>query len=744
MKFLGMIGRLYNEKHEIFTDFAQLYSIHSSLNPIKRVISKYSVITLFISLSHFFVLYLFLTTFGLKGSAPFTEDRSLGGIQMNKEKEGVRLEDIEGTRDELEKKAQQMLEDKDADSRMRVYEGPLKWAIVILLSAWTLFQLYFTTIGAISAINLRAIHTIFLLLFTFLLFPTYKTERKRRKMPPVWDWLFIAGSIGSFVYLIINYTRIAQTGGRISDMEIGIAFVALISVFEAARRASGNLSILAAIFLAYNWFGAYLPGYLGHNGFTLKRVLITQFWGTQGLLGTGVGVSATYIFLFVVFGAFLKYSGFSKFINDFSLTLVGRTSGGPAKVAVIASGLMGMINGSAIANVATTGTITIPLMKRTGYKKEFAGAVEAVASTGGQFTPPIMGAVGFVMAEFLNLSYTYVALAAVTPALLYYIGLLLAVHFEAKRLGLSGISKENIPDAMKVIKEQGHLVLPLFSLIGLMFAGFTPLYAAVISIFVTIGASWLQKDTRMTGDIILEAVVEGARSAISVGVCCVIIGVIIGTVTLTSLGLNMGYLILSVVNGGSIYLAGFLVMIMSAILGMGVPGVAAYVIVQAVAVPVLIKAGAMPLIAHLFCLIYACLSNITPPVAMSAYVASGIADSDQTKTGLWAVRLGLIGFIIPFFFLDNPVLLIGVSKTATLMDTMWAVGTAIVGTFALVSGLEGWILGRLNIIERIIMITASPFLLLPGAWTDGIGALGILAVCLFQWKKQRQEGKERV
>lgn len=287
--------------------------------------------------------------------------------------------------------------------------------------------------------------------------------------------------------------------------------MALVCVFEAARRASGNLAILAGIFLAYNWFGAYLPGYLGHNGFTLKRVLITQFWGTQGLLGTGIGVSATYIFLFVVFGAFLKYSGFSHFINDFSLTLVGRTSGGPAKVAVIASGLMGMINGSAIANVATTGTITIPLMKRTGYKKEFAGAVEAVASTGGQFTPPIMGAVGFVMAEFLNLSYTYVALASVTPALLYYIGLLLAVHFEAKRLGLSGISRENIPDAMKVIKEQGHLVLPLISLIGLMFMGFTPLYAAVISIFVTIGASWLRKDTRMGPDKILEASWKGQR-----------------------------------------------------------------------------------------------------------------------------------------------------------------------------------------------------------------------------------------
>lgn len=661
---------------------------------------------------------------------------------MEKRKKEIRLEEVEADKKELDRKAQQMLEDKDADARMRTYDGFLGKALIALLCVWTAFQLYFTTIGAISAINLRAVHCMFLLLFTFLLFPTYKKERRRRKIPPVWDIFFIIGSLGSFGYLILNYTRIAMSGGRISDTEVAIALVAVICVFEAARRASGNLAILAAVFLAYNWFGAYLPGYLGHNGFTLKRVLITQFWGTQGLLGTGIGVSATYIFLFVVFGAFLKHSGFSKFINDFSLTLVGRTSGGPAKVAVIASGLMGMINGSAIANVATTGTITIPLMKRTGYKKEFAGAVEAVASTGGQFTPPIMGAVGFVMAEFLNLSYTYVALASVTPALLYYMGLLLAVHFEAKRLGLSGIAKENIPNAMEVVKKQGHLVLPLISLIGLMFWGFTPLYAAVISIFITIGASWLRPETRMTPDKILAAVVEGSKSAISVGVCCVIIGIIIGTVTLTSMGLNMGYLILSVVQGNSIYLAGFLVMIMSAILGMGVPGVAAYVIVQAVAVPVLIKAGAMPLIAHLFCLIYACLSNITPPVAMSAYVASGIAGSDQTKTGLWAVRLGLIGFIIPFFFLDNPVLLIGVSKTASYWQTAWAVFTAGVGTFALVAGLEGWILQKCTIIERIILIVSSPLLLLPGVFTDIGGACGIALVVFFQIYRSRKDKKE--
>ena len=638
----------------------------------------------------------------------------------------------------LDKKAQELLEEKEADSRMRTYIGPMSRILVALLCVWTVFQLYFTTVGVISAINLRAFHCIFLLLFTFLLFPSYKKEKRVRKLPPVWDMLLILLGTGSFGYLIMNFTRIAQTGGRVSQFEVGVAAVALLVVFEAARRASGNLAVLALIFLGYNWFGEFLPGLLGHNGFTLKRVLITQFWGTQGVLGTGIGVSATYIFLFVVFGAFLKHSGFSKFINDFSLTLVGQTSGGPAKVAVVASALMGMINGSAIANVATTGTITIPLMKRTGYRKEFAGAVEAVASTGGQFCPPIMGAVGFVMAEFLNLSYTKVMLAAIVPAFLYYLGLLMSVHFEAKRLGLSGLSKENIPDAGKVLREQGHLVIPLVVLIALMFAGYTPLYAAVIAIFATIAASWLRKETRMTGSKIIEATVEGAKGAISVGVCCVIIGVIIGTVTLTSMGLNMGYLILNVINNDNIYMTGFLVMIMSTILGMGVPGVAAYVIVQAVAVPVLIKAGVLAITSHLFCLIYACLSNITPPVAMSAYVASGIAGSDQTKTGIWAVRLGLIGFIIPFFFLDNPVLLIGVDRNATMMTTLWAVVTASVGTVSLVAGLEGWLITKCNVIERILLIAAAPAMLYPGLFTDVIGLVLLLGIGGLQWFRSRE------
>lgn len=621
---------------------------------------------------------------------------------------------------------------KEHSSRYVNYEGITSKAVVVLLIIWTVFQVYFTTFGAISAINLRAFHCLFLLLFTFLLFPVTRKSLKQRRYPSLLNLLLIALSIFCILYLVIYFPRVARSGGRLNTTDLYVAGIGILLVFEASRRACGNLGILAAIFLAYNWFGAYIPGALGHNGLTLKRILSTQFWGTQGIFGIGIGVSATYIFLFVLFGSFLKYSGFSKFINDFSLALVGQTPGGPAKVAVMASAAMGMINGSAIANVATTGTITIPLMKQTGYSKNFAGAVEAVASTGGQFCPPIMGAVGFVMAEFLNISYVSVMIAAVIPAFLYYLGLLFAVHFEAKKRGLSGFSKENIPDAIKVIKEQGHLSLPLFLLITLMCCGYTPLYSAVISIVATVLSSYLRADTRMSIDKIILAVTEGARGAISVGVCCVIIGIIIGTVTLTSLGLNMGYVILSVVDNSNILLTGFLTMLMSVVLGMGVPGVAAYVIVQAVAVPILIKVGIVPICAHMFCLVYACLSNITPPVAMSCYVAAGISGGNQLKTGLLAVRLGLVGFLIPFFFLTNPELLIGVVPDVKIYEYLWIAFTASAGTIALAGGLQNFLLTECNLVERILLILVFPMMLYPGITTDIIGMVLLSAVIVLQ------------
>ena len=580
---------------------------------------------------------------------------------------------------ELEEKAQHLMEETDSDSRTRTYVGVMDGILTAVLVCFAIFQVWANLTGTLGAVKLRAAHVMVLLPLAFLLYPTYRKERRTRSWMPAWDVLLSAAAIFCFAYILRRYDGLARTG-RLNSTDVWVGIVCLVLSFEAARRTSGNLAVIALVFLSYfAVWGRYVPGVFGTAAFPLKRIVKSLVWDTIGILGTGSGVSATYIFIFVLFGAFLKYSGFSQFINDISLTLVGRTPGGPAKVSVIASAMMGMINGSAIANVATTGTITIPLMKKTGYRKEFAGAVEAVASTGGQFTPPIMGAVGFVMAEFMAVSYTKVMLAAAIPAVLYYVSLLWSVHLEAKRLGLSGLSPENIPKAAQVLKARGHLLVPLVVLLALMFYGYTPLYAAIAAIFVTVPVSWLRRETRMTPRIILQAVVEGSRSAVGVGVSCVIIGVIIGSVNMTSLGVNFGNLILKVVGEGQLFLGGLMVMVMSIILGMGVPGVAAYVIVYAVAVPVLRGVGATEMAANMFCLIYACLSNITPPVAMSSYVASGIADSDMTKTSLIAIKLGIAGFIVPFFFLDNPVLLYGSTEGVALGTTAYSFATALIG-----------------------------------------------------------------
>ncbi len=643
-----------------------------------------------------------------------------------------------------ELKAQQLLEEKEPDTKLRTYKGPLGHVITVMFLVWSAYQIYANTFGVVDAMTLRTWHLLFLLVFTFLLFPTYAKEKRERIVPPVWDIVLLAVTLFAFGYILKNYTVIAKRGGYSLTADLIVAGIALVLIFEGARRACRNLAVLGLVFLLYNFLGRFLPGDLGHVGFSLKRVLNHMIWGSQGIFGVGIGVSATYIFLFVLFGAYLKYSGFSQFINDIALTLVGRTAGGPAKVAVLASALLGMINGSAIANVATTGTITIPMMKKTGYRKEFAAAVEAVASTGGQFAPPIMGAVGFVMAEFMGVSYTAVLLAAAIPAFLYYLTLLFAVHFEAKRLGLSGLSAENIPNAMVVLKKQGHLLIPLVVLIALLSFGFTPLFAAVVSIFATVFASWLRKETRMTWSVIVQATVEGARSAISVGMSCAIIGVIIGTVSLTGLGLSFGYLILKIVGDGQLYLGGLMVMLMSTILGMGVPGVAAYVIVATVSVPVLIQTGAIPMAAHMFCLIYACLSNITPPVAMSSYVASGIAGSDQTKTSLIAVKLGLTGFILPFFFLDNPVLLLGSVPGTPVLVTIRAITTSSIGVIALSAGLQGYLFSRLSIIQRILLVASGLLFIETRLVTDLIAVALFAIVIAIQYSQKKALEKERI
>ena len=631
-------------------------------------------------------------------------------------------------------RAQAFMEEKDSDSRTRSYSGVMEAVIAVILVSFTLFELWANLTGSLGAVKLRTAHIMVLLPLAFMLYPTYRSEPRLRKSMPVWDYVLCVAAVLCFAYILSRYDGLAKTG-RLNSTDVRVGIVCLIVCFEAARRTSGNLAVIALVFLSYfAIWGRWIPGTFGTAAFPLKRVIKSLAWDTIGILGTGSGVSATYIFVFVLFGAFLKYSGFSQFINDISLTLVGRSPGGPAKVSVIASALMGMINGSAIANVATTGTITIPLMKKTGYKKEFAGAVEAVASTGGQFTPPIMGAVGFVMAEFMSVSYTKVMLAAAIPAFLYYLGLLWSVHLEAKRLGLSGLAPENIPKAAEVMKARGHLLIPLVLLLAMMLMGYTPLYAAIFALFITVPVSWLRKETRMTPKILLQAILEGSRSSVGVGVSCIIIGVIIGSVNMTGLGVNFGNLILTIVGEGQLFLGGLMVMVMSIILGMGVPGVAAYVIVYAVAVPVLRGVGATEMAANMFCLIYACLSNITPPVAMSSYVASGIAESDMTKTSLIAIKLGIAGFIVPFFFLDNPVLLIGSTDGIGFWTCVYAFLTACIGVLALASGLSGLPVGKvpgrvtaLRLLCRVMLTAAGILLISPGILTDGV-ALGLIAL----------------
>lgn len=379
----------------------------------------------------------------------------------------------------------ELMEIEEKNLNARNYLGLFGKIIIILSIIWIVFQIYMSSIGVMEAIKFRAWHLGFLLLFSFIFYPATRKSVGTRKLPSVFDLICLSATVFVILYFVLTYdTFVRERAGENTVLDLYVGGLALILLFEASRRVVGNvMSFIALFFLLYNFFGMYIPGLLGHYGFSLERVINIMFWGGQGIFGTALGVSATYIFIFVVFGAFLKNSGFSDFINDLALTIAGRTAGGPAKVAVFASALMATISGSAVSNVVTTGTVTIPMMKKAGYSKKFAGAVEAVASTGGLIAPPVMGAAAFIMAEYLGVSYSVIILAAIIPAALYYLTLFMIVHFEAKKMGLSGISKENIPKALQVLKEGGHLLIPLVILMSLLFTGYSPIYAAIFALF---------------------------------------------------------------------------------------------------------------------------------------------------------------------------------------------------------------------------------------------------------------------
>ncbi len=628
---------------------------------------------------------------------------------------------------DAERAAEKVLEKADAEARFRKYGGRWAVAVTVIAVAMSIFHLYTSGFGTLMAMKQRSVHLAFLVLLTFLLYPGSK--RAPRNRPSVVDWIWIILSVSSSLYIFFTFEAFSMRGTAI-PLDITMGAILIVCVLEATRRSVGKeLMILALLFLAYGYWGEYIPGVLGHTGFTYKRIVYQLFLSSEGIFGISLGVSATYIFLFILFGAFLTETGMGRFIKDLAMSLAGRTIGGEAKVSIVASGLMGMINGSAVGNVAATGTFTIPLMTGAGFKPVFAAAVVAVAGTGGMIMPPVMGAASFIMAEFLGLHYGVIMLAAAIPAVLYYLAEYAVIHIEAVKTGMRPIPRDEIIPLTKVMRERGHLIVPIVVIVYLLLIGRTPLYAAFYGIIASIAVSFLTKATRLTWKSFFKAMESGARQSVGVGIACAVVGNIIGITNLTGLGLVLGDNIVSLA-GGSVLITTFLTMIVCVILGMGLPTTACYIVTATIAAPALMKLGVNPLAAHMFTYYFACLSNLTPPVAIASYGAAGLSGQSPSAVGWTGFRISLAGFLIPFTFIFNPeLLLVGGNFVSITISTV----TSIIGVIALASSLQNYLYAPMNVVQRAGMFFGALLLIFPGIITDIAGVA--LAGAIFFWQK---------
>jgi TRAP transporter 4TM/12TM fusion protein len=602
------------------------------------------------------------------------------------------------------------------------YRQAIHWLIFAVALAMASYHLWVAWVGPPNALVLRSVHLGFALTLAFLILPA--TSRGASENPRPWDLALVAFAIAASAYpvLFIQYflSRMYYVDDpTVADLILGYGMVLL--VLEATRRAVGlALPVTAAAFLLY----AVTLG-----GQDLYILIDQLYLTTEGIFGIPAGVSATYVILFIIFGALVERSGTGKLFIDFALALTGHRAGGPAKVACITSGLFGTVSGSAVANVMTTGTFTIPLMKRIGYRPAFAGAVEAVASTGGQIMPPIMGAAAFVMAEFLGVSYLHVALAALIPAVLYFLAVFLAVHFEAKRTGMQGLPREEMPALIPVLLERGHLFLPLVIIIGVLMSGYSAPFAALCGIMSVVPTVLLRKSTRADLSLwmILEGLAVGARNTVTVALACACAGIVIGVITLTGLGLAFTSVVLAAAQN-TLILALVLTMVAGIILGMGMPTTPAYIVQVALLVPALVRLGVELEAAHLFALYFAILSAITPPVALAVYAANSISRGGLWETSVASLKLGATGYIIPFMFVFGPSLLMIGGWERILLTTV----TAVVGVTALAASLSGYLLRPARLFERVLLFGAAIVLIKPGLLTDlvGFGLLG--AVILSQ------------
>ncbi|MDD2458033.1 MAG: TRAP transporter permease [Eubacteriales bacterium] len=610
----------------------------------------------------------------------------------------------------------------------------VKPIVKTLYIATSLLFLYIAAFGSFSDMIQRA-------LLIALLIPTIFLTKKMtfRKQSFAWsrviDVVLALAVAASSVYIMAVWQDRILKVGKPPFLDIIMGTIMIVLVLEATRRTTGKfLSITAIVFILYTLFGPYLPGFLAHKGETWSRIVTFMYVSTEGIFGVPMGIASSYIILFVIFGSFLEAFGTGQWFVDFSYAITGRYRGGPAKTAVLASGLMGMISGSSAANVVTTGSFTIPLMKRTGYKAHFAAAVEAVASTGGMFTPPIMGAGAFIMAEYLDMPYTQVALAATLPALLYYFSVIMTVDSVAVKNNLHGLSKEELPSVKNVMKERGIFVIPILFLIGLIMIGFSPIKAAFYSILSILVVAFFKKETRPNRSNLTEALASGADSVLSIVATCATAGIIVGVLSMTGLGAKLSYSLISLA-GGNLYAGAVIAAIITIILGCGMPPTAVYIILASVLAPPMIEMGIAPIAAHLFIFIFSCIGAITPPVAITAYTAAAIGDADPNQTGWTAFRLGIVAYIVPFIFITSPALIL----VGTGGEIALAAVTSIIGVLSLVAAFEGNLFAfRFNVIARICLAIAALLTLIPGAISDAAGvALIVVALVISVVSKKR-------
>ena len=619
----------------------------------------------------------------------------------------------------------------DKESNTRHFSGIFQ---KIIKGAMVLFSLYVMFDGWTGTMEERQKMAWFIgiiVMFAFIIFPSHKKEKKRVNHVPFYDWIFAAAGAGSFFYYAINCQAIVDRASRINEIDIAIAIIGTVLLFEACRRVVGlPIVLVSTAFIAYAFFVV--------NRNPLRIIMYKLFYTTEGIAGTPLNVCASFIVLFIIFASFLEQSGIGAFFVDLANSIAGKSVGGPAKVAVISSAMEGMYSGSSVANTVGSGSVTIPTMKRCGYKPEFAAAVEAAASTGGQIMPPIMGAAAFLMTEYTGLPYAQIAIAAILPAVLYFTGIFMMIHFEAKKLGLKGLPKESIPNFFKLLLTKGYLLLPVVALVVAM-NHFSPAKAAILAILVAIGVKLIEgivksivhKKWEFDISLYIQSLANGTKNAIGVALACAVAGCISAMVQQTGLANVLSSLVQSASQIHPIF-ALLLTMLMCIVLGMGVPTTANYVIMASMVAPILMRSLSLPVLAaHMFVFYFGIVADITPPVALAAYAGSAIAKSNPLKTGVTATRLAITAFIVPYIFAFSPEMLI-IGSDKPWYEIVLLVITALCGIYIISAGMEGYMYKKMSWLERILALVGGLCMVIPGIATDAVGLALIVVVFIIQ------------